>query len=161
TAAHPGGEVRGQLVPPGNIPQIGILADNPAGVPQGKFWAYNDYFPRTATVATGTSVSFSMLGFHTATILPTGTTVSADMAAAGVAKNDTDDTGRNPNGTTHTEFNVPGLLPAGQSQTCGTVVEPCVFDGSAVVSTGAPLAGPVDGFTVKVTANPGTYLFHC
>jgi plastocyanin len=83
------------------------------------------------------------------------------MADGGVAKNDADDTGRNPNGTTHTEFNLPAVFPAGQSQTCGTVVEPCIFDGSSVVSSGAPLAGPIDGFTVKITANPGTYIFHC
>ncbi|HEX2398661.1 MAG TPA: CHRD domain-containing protein, partial [Mycobacterium sp.] len=87
TAAHPGGEVRGQLVPPGNIPQIAIIADRPQSVPKGHFWTFNDYFPRTATVATGTSVSFSMFGFHTGTLLPTGTTVAADMANGGVAKN--------------------------------------------------------------------------
>ena len=70
--------------------------------------------------------------------------------------------GRNPNGTTHTEFNFRRLLPAGQSQTCGTIVEPCVFDGSSVVSIGCATGGPtLDGFTVKVTANPGNYIFHC
>src|SRR5207302_8323414 len=61
---------------------------------------------------------------------------------------------------------MPGRLPAGPPRTCGTVVEPGVFDGSAVVSgsaltAGPPPSGPPPGFTVKITANPGTYAFHC
>ena len=84
TAAHPGGEIRGQLVPAANIPQFTILADNPAGVPAGKFWAFNDYFPRVATIASGTTISFAILGFHTATLLPAGMTAKQDMTAAGL-----------------------------------------------------------------------------
>jgi plastocyanin len=78
----------------------------------------------------------------------------------GIAVDDTDDAGLNPNGTTHSAFNVPALLPT--SFTCGPVPAPaCDFNGSSVVSSGAPLAGPPAPFVVHVSATPGTYIFTC
>ena len=93
TAAHPGGEVRGQLVPPGNIPQIAIIADSPQSVPAGHLWAFNDYFPRTATVATGTSVTFGIAGLpHRRRSCRPARPSRRTWQPAGVAKNDADDT---------------------------------------------------------------------
>ena len=48
------------------------------------------------------------------------------------------------------------------AQGCGTPDAPCVFDGTAIVSMGAPLnPGPPAPFFVTVTAPVGTYVFHC
>ena len=141
-------------------PQFTITADRAAAVPTGHRWAFNDFFPRTATIATGSSLQFTTEGFHTATLLPASWSVAADNDVNGIASVDIDDTARNPNGTIKTIENIPALLPV-PVQGCGTVDAPCVFDGSGVVSMGAPLAGPPAPFTVTVTAPPGTYQFHC
>lgn len=134
-----------------------IMADMPSAVPAGHQWAFNDYFPRTFTVAQGNTVDFALLGFHTATLLPTGTTPSADEVAAGILTTDADDSAPNPNGTTHTELHQAALMPT--SFTCGSNAVPCAFDGSTTVSSGVP-SGPAP-FAVHVTAPTGTYAFHC
>lgn len=161
TAAHPGGEIRGQLVPAANIPQFTILVDSPQSVPSGHFWEFNDYFPRSATVANGTTISFTIQGFHTATLLPAGMTQAQDNATAGVVARDADDTMPNPNGTTHIVFNFGALAPVGPTPTCGTILEPCVFDGSKPVSSGVPMAPSTPPFAVKINAPAGSYIFHC
>lgn len=136
-----------------------IQADQPAAVPAGHLWAFNDFFPRSATVAQGQTIGFAIEGFHTATLLPAGDTVSADLRANGVARAD-DDIAANPNGTSHVALNIPGLLPT--SFACGSAANPCPFNGSSVVSSGAPLSGPPAGpFWVHVSAAPGTYSFLC
>ncbi|MGE5156191.1 MAG: hypothetical protein ACM3JP_01700, partial [Betaproteobacteria bacterium] len=62
--------------------------------------------------------------------------------------------------TSHVAINIPAVLPT--SFACGGASNPCTFDGSSVVSSGAPLAGPpADPFMVTVTAKPGTYQFLC
>jgi plastocyanin len=136
-----------------------ITADMPSAVPAGRFWSFNDFFPRTLAVPTGTNVTFVNQGFHTFTLLPAGVTARQDEHTNGVAINDTDDSGRNLNGSTHSEFNVAALGPT--SVACGSPTHPCGFDGSAVVSSGAPLAGPPAPFVVHVSAAPGSYVFHC
>ncbi len=137
-----------------------VTADQPSAVPAGRLWSFNDFFPRTVTVRTGTDLQFINEGFHTFTVLPAGDTAKADSLANGVTLDDTDDTGLNPNGTTHSELNLPALGPT--SFTCGPTPAPaCDFDGSSVVSSGAPLAGPPAPFVVHVTASPGTYVFVC
>jgi plastocyanin len=141
-------------------PQFTITADRAAAIPAGHKWSFDDFFPRTATIATGSSFQFTNEGFHTATLLPANWSVAADNDVNGVIAADIDDTALNPNGTIKTSFNLPAVLPF-PAQGCGTADAPCVFDGSGVVSMGAPLAGPPTPFVVTVTAPPGTYNFHC
>jgi plastocyanin len=138
---------------------VTITADMPSAAPAGRLWSFNDFFPRTVRVTTGTDIQFINQGFHTFTVLPAGVTGKQDWHAHGVAKDDTDDSGLNPNGTTHSVFNVAALGPT--SVTCGSSAVPCGFDGSSVVSSGAPLAGPPAPFVLHVSAAPGSYVFVC
>ena len=135
-----------------------VTADQQSAVPAGRLWGFNDFFPRTVTVQTGTDIQFNNQGFHTFTVLAAGTSAWQDEHANGLALDDTDDTGLNPNGTTHAELNQPALNPT--SLTCGSAATPCAFDGHSVVSSGAP-AGPPAPFFVHVSAAPGTYVFVC
>jgi plastocyanin len=136
-----------------------VTADMPAAVPAGHTWAYNDFFPRHLNVVSGQTIGFAVEGFHTATLLPQGTTSASDLKHQGIGAAD-DDTTPNPNGTSHIAVNIPALMPT--STTCGTAASPCAFDGTSIVSSGAPLGGPPAGpFMVTVTAPAGTYEFHC
>ena len=152
----------GQLVlaaPVGATPPAAtVTADMPAAAPAGRLWTFNDFFPRTVTVRTGTDLQFINQGFHTFTVLPVGATPEPDWRANGIGKDDTDDTTLNPNGTTKTEFNVPALSPT--SSACGAPAAPCDFNGSSTVSSGAPF-GPPGPFVVHVSAAPGLYFFVC
>jgi plastocyanin len=141
-------------------PQFTITADRVAAVPAGHRWAFNDFFPRTATIETGGTFQFTNEGFHTATLLPPSWSEAADNDVNGIASADIDDSARNRNGTTKGLENIPAALPV-PAQGCGTADAPCTFDGTGVVSMGAPLAGPPAPFVVTVTAPPGTYTFHC
>jgi plastocyanin len=162
TAAHPGGEIRGQLYDGSGPQSYVIAADAPEAVPAGHLWAYNDYFPRSLTVAQGSTISFAIKGFHTGTLLPAGMTAHQDNTGANAAfVDDTDDTARNPNGTTPVVFNVPALLPALPTSTCGSAAEPCRFDGTQIVGEGAPLGPPTDPTQIRIDAPSGTYIFHC
>jgi hypothetical protein len=93
-----------------------ITADQPAAVPAGHLWAFNDFFPRSLTVHKGQTIQVVLEGFHTATFLPKGWSAAADLRANGLLTADADDTTRNPGGQTHTQVRVPALLPT--SQTC-------------------------------------------
>jgi plastocyanin len=138
---------------------VTITADMPSAVPAGRFWAFNDFFPRHVSVRTGSDIEFVNQGFHTFTILPAGVTAKQDQHVNGIALDDADDTGLNPNGTTHSELNQTALGPT--SFTCGSSADPCGFDGTTVVSSGAPLAGPPAPFDMHVSAAPGSYVFLC
>ena len=162
TAANPGGEIRGQLVPAANIPQFTILADNPAGVPAGKFWTFNDYFPRVATIASGTTISFAILGFHTATLLPAGMTAKQDNIGSRDRRARSRMTRNRIRMARVTRNSILARrCTEGSSPTCGTILEPCVFDGSKVISSGAPNDPTAPPFAVKVNAPAGNYIFHC
>ena len=141
-------------------PLFTITADRAASVPAGHKWSFNDFFPRTATIATGGTLEFTNQGFHTATLLPLSWSVAADLDVNGIVSADLDDSALNPNGTSKALENVGNVMPI-PAQGCGTAETPCVFDGSGIVSMGAPLAGPPAPFLVTVTAPPGTYAFHC
>jgi plastocyanin len=141
-------------------PEFTITADRASAIPAGHRWAFNDFFPRSATIATGGSFQFTNEGFHTATLLPASWSVAADLDVNGIASADIDDTTLNPNGTTKMLENIAPALPV-PVQGCGTAETPCEFNGTSIVSMGAPLAGPPAPFVVKVTAPPGTYAFHC
>ena len=89
----------------------------------GSQWSFNDYFPRTATIATGGSFQFTNEGFHTATLLPPSWSVAADLDANGIVAADIDDTALNPNGTTKGLENIVPVLPV-PAQGCGTAENP-------------------------------------
>jgi plastocyanin len=143
-------------------PTFTIAADRAPAVPAGHKWAFNDFFPRSATIAQGATFAFSNGGgFHTATLLPLSWTSAADNQVSGIVAADIDDVTLNRNGTTRTLENVQNVLPVAPGG-CGTADKPCVFDGTAIVGMGAPLGPePPAPFLVTVTAAPGTYAFHC
>jgi plastocyanin len=142
-------------------PLFTITADRASAVPAGHIWAFNDFFPRAATIATGGTFQFTNEGFHTATLLPTSWSEAADLDVNGGFSADIDDSALNPNGTTKALENIGPLLPV-PAQGCGTPETPCLFDGTGIVSMGLSLAGPRPApFVVTVTAPPGTYVFHC
>ncbi len=140
-------------------PSLVVTADNPAAVPAGHNWSFNDFFPRVLSVPQGSTIGFAIEGFHTATLLPAGTTAAQDLIAHGIAQADADDTTPNLNGSSHIVEAIPNVLPIPGG--CGTATTPCAFDGSGVVSSGAPFGPPAGPFLVTVTAAPGTYVFHC
>jgi plastocyanin len=138
---------------------IVIAADMPAAVPTGHMWGFNDFFPRSLRVTQGQTIGFAIQGFHTATLLPAGVSARSDLRQNGLAAAD-EDTTPNANGTSHVAIDFASVLPT--SFTCGDAANPCSFDGSAVVSSGAPLGGPPAGpFMVTVNAAPGSYAFLC
>ena len=136
-----------------------ITADRASAIPAHHNWAFNDFFPRTISVHQGTTIQFSIQGFHTATLLPAGMSPTAARAAMGIAKADPDDTTPNPNGSVHLEENLGAVFPIPGG--CGSAAHPCSFNGTAPISSGAPLAGPMSPFRVKVTAPTGFYRFIC
>ena len=141
-------------------PPLTITADMPSAVPAGHNWGFDDFFPRTLSVPSGATIQFAIEGFHTATILPAAMTAAQDEQAAGLVASDADDSGTNPNGTTHSAFSIPATLP--QPFGCGTAPQPpCTFDGTSIVSSGVSFAPPTGPFAVQVTAGPGVYAFHC
>jgi plastocyanin len=139
--------------------KITIVADQPAAVPAGHTWGFNDFFPRSLTVHRGQTIQFVLQGFHTATLLPKGLSAATDLRTNGVAAADTDDTKLNPGGQTHSQIMIPALLPT--SPTCGSAKTPCSFTGRAVVSSGAPLGPSAGPFVVTINAPVGTYTLHC
>jgi plastocyanin len=141
-------------------PTFTITADRASAIPTGHKWSFNDFFPRSATIAQGGTVQFTTEGFHTATLLPLSWTSAADNQVSGIVAADLDDATLNKNGTTRTLENVQNVLPL-PPEGCGTADHPCTFDGTSIVSMGAPLAGPPAPFLVTITAAPGTYAFHC
>lgn len=140
-------------------PPLTITADQPAAVPTGHLWGFNDFFPRSLTVHKGQTIQFVLQGFHTATLLSKGSSAVADLKANGIAAADADDTAANPGGQTHSQIRIPAILPT--SMTCGTATHPCSFTGAAVVSSGAPLAPGGGPFVVTINAPVGVYTLLC
>ena len=136
-----------------------ITADRAAAIPAGHLWGYNDFFPRALSVHRGATIRFSIQGFHTATLLPAGMSANGVRRAGGLLTADSDDTTLNPNGSTHTEINLGAAFPSPGG--CGAAANPCTFSGAAVISSGAPLAGPIPNLNIKVTAPVGFYRFLC
>ena len=142
-----------------SAPPITITADAPGSLPAGHNWAFNDFFPRNLSVHRGQTIELAIAGFHTVTLLPAGMTSSAGIRTLGLVQADSDDTTRNINGTTHTLLNLGAGFPIPGG--CGGAATPCSFDGTAPVSTGLPLAGPVAPLDVTVNAPLGTYRYIC
>lgn len=135
-----------------------VTADRPGAVPSGHNWSFDDFFPGTFSVHTNRVVQFRIMGFHTATLLPKGMTAAQDRNLHRVEKVDLDDTTRNSNGTRKGTFDFGPLMPT--STSCGWAANPCVFNGTSILSSGASF-GPSTPLYVKVTAPAGTYQFLC
>ena len=113
-----------------------------------------------------TQINFQWAGFHTATLLPGGVDAEAWVAENAsefgdpffVALEDPDDTGLDPGSSAAkpaVKFNNSVALPS--DPTCGVApANPCSYDGSAIVSSGLPLAEDAEAFSVTVDATPGT-----
>jgi len=129
TAAHPTGELRGQLESVPSHPAYTIGA----GTPPGGTGDFTDFFPRTLTVAAGTTLRLIVGPNHTASLLPAGEGPTQDV-----------------------QPNPVVTLPAG----CGTDTNPCVFDGTTVVSAGPSSGTPAQPFVVYIGAPIGTYVIH-
>jgi plastocyanin len=136
-----------------------ITADRAAAIPTGHLWGYNDFFPRVLSIHRGATIRFSIQGFHTATLLPAGMSPTTARLTNGILTGDAEDTTPNPNGSTHTALNLGAAFPSPGG--CGSAAHPCTFSGSAVVNSGAPVAGPLPNLNVKVTAPFGFYRFLC
>ena len=141
-------------------PPLTITADQPAAVPAGHNWGFNDFFPRSLTVHKGQTIQFAIEGFHTATLLPKGMSSAADELTNGLPVADAEDTALNPSGQTHSQIRISALLPT--SMTCGTAAKPCSFNGASVLNSGVYLGtGAPPPFVVTINAPVGTYAFHC
>lgn len=129
TAAHPAGELRGQLQLVTDHPAFTITAGSPPGGTRD----YDDFFPRSLTVPTGSIVTLVVTGQHTATLLPAGQSPIGDVVPVPAASS-----------------------PAG----CGTQPNPCVFDGTSPVSEGPGALGRPSTMVIQITAPAGTYALH-
>ncbi|MGH2773973.1 MAG: hypothetical protein ACRDJT_00880 [Actinomycetota bacterium] len=108
------------------------------------------YGPNTLRVHDGTQVEFQLRGFHTATLMPANVDGDewAKDNAGGIDKpfslpsTDPDDSAY--------KFNNQTIFPSDPA--CGTATNPCSYDGSAVVNSGAFIDDPnfsvtIDGAT--------------
>src|SRR5664279_573175 len=136
-----------------------IVSGPEAAIPAGHDWGFNDFFPRTVSVHSGATIQFSIQGFHTATLMPAGVSATAARVSIGLVKADGDDTTPNLNGSPHLLENLVAAFPMPGG--CGSSGHPCAFNGTAPVSSGAPVSGPLPVFNVKVTAPVGFYRFLC
>ena len=136
---------------------VGVDAPTPAG----HNIQYVDYFPRSGlTVNPGQVIDFtwdpglSPDSFHSATLLASGHTIQSDLAANPVVEPEENNTESTPLFTPFTTF-------APSDFSCGDSANPCSFDGTADLSSGATGAG--SDFFVKVANSTasGTYTFHC
>lgn len=99
----------------------------------------------------GATVEFILRGFHTATLMPAN--VDGDLWAAqnaggidkpfSLASSDPDDSAY--------KFNNQSIFPS--DPTCGASDNPCSYDGSAVVNSGAFVDSP--RFSVTIDGSPG------
>ena len=99
----------------------------------------------------GTTIRFILRGFHTATLMPAN--VDGDVWAAqnaggidkpfSLASSDPDDSAY--------KFNNQAIFPS--DPTCGTATNPCSYDGSAVVNSGAFVDSP--RFSVTIDGSLG------
>jgi plastocyanin len=99
----------------------------------------------------GTTIRFTLAGFHTATLMPANVDGDnwADQNTGGVdkpfslASSDPDDSAY--------KFNNQAIFPS--DPTCGTAANPCDYDGSTVVNSGAFVDDPQ--FSVTIDGSPG------
>jgi plastocyanin len=129
--------------------------------PSGHDFEYVDFFPRSGVkIHSGDVVDFGWAsspdGFHTATLLKTGETPAQAWVAHVLAAPDADDS------AAQLQFNPsitnPTHPPAGSGApgACGSVAKPCVYNGSAELSSGANGSDGKTHFFVKVNVPAGT-----
>ena len=120
------------------------------------------FYAPALNVEKGTSVGFNIQGFHTATLLPADTDVHGWVAtnAGGIGKPysllapDADDNTEAGGTTGQPSLKANNAALLSSDPTCGTPDNPCDYDGSAVVNSGAPF-GPGEPFSVTIDAQPG------
>ena len=112
--------------------------------------------PDTITVHQGDRITFDFRGFHTATMLPSGTSPDdwfADNTSTtgpfGFAAADPDD------GAGAFKDNFPAVVTPSQQNCGGEGQTPCSYTGDDVLNSGAPFELP-GTFTVTVNSEPGT-----
>lgn len=115
------------------------------------------FFPGEMDAHRGDTLRFTSDGFHSATFMPANvdpdqwvaenTTAFNDPFAATVADPD--------EGPKAAKFGLGAFLPTDFS--CGTPGNPCIVDGTGVVNSGLPIAGPLD-FSATLDVAPGTTL---
>jgi plastocyanin len=143
-------------------------------VPAGHNWEYTDYFPRGLPVHTGViaangdCIDFKYTapqanvdnGFHTATLLTTSENLSNTnpWADTPFAKPETD-------GGEGGLLTNPAVFFPSSVAPCGDAGNPCVYNGSSRLNSGAPIQGPLNGtgdFVVKLAVgNSPTVTFVC
>lgn len=109
------------------------------------------FYAPTLRVHDGTIAEFVLRGFHTATLMPANVDGDqwADANAGGVDKpfslpsTDPDDSAY--------KFNNQTIFPSDPS--CGAAANPCSYDGSTVVNSGAFVDSP--RFSVEINGSPG------
>lgn len=107
----------------------------------------------TLSVHKGDTLNFQFRGFHTATLLPEG--INAEDWRAQHTGRGGDFSLVQPDGDDSPpafQFNKAVLFPTDPS--CGTSGNPCTYNGSALVSSGAPIN--INSFSVTINANPGS-----
>ena len=116
------------------------------------------FFPSTIDVHQGDVLHFTSDSFHTATLLPVGAgpvewfdaNATGDAPYA-ILQRDKDD------GARAYVFSTPVALPT--DPTCGGPSQPiCSFDGTSVLNSGIPLAGPME-MSVSVDVAPGNTIY--
>lgn len=138
---------------PRTIP-IGVDHSTPAG----HNFEYVDYFPRSGvTVHAGDVLDFAWStdpdGLHTATLLKTGETPSQAWTNEPLATLDSDD---GPG-----QLQINPAIGAPTNPTCGGAVNPCPFDGTSDLNSGAIPTDTNGHFLVRIAAPTGTYNYVC
>lgn len=135
---------------------IGVDAANPSG---GHNFEYVDYFPRghvlstdpQAVVGNGATLHFQYQGgpdgLHTATLIPTGESPGQAWASRPLVTFDGD------NGEAHPILNPDAAFPSGA---CGSADNPCTYDGTNTVNSGALPAFAGTDFYVRINLPTST-----
>jgi len=142
--------------------------------PAGEPWSFLRLFPGgTLKVHQGDTVDAAWAGVgtpHTATAIPAGNANAwrANNQGPGGPVNPATYPWalQVPDGTVggdDAEIDVNPAVAAPSDPSCGTSLNPCGFDGTAVVSSGLQFSNPTDqpNFFVSVTAPVGRYSFLC
>jgi plastocyanin len=128
--------------------------------PVGHNFEYVDFFPRSSVkIHTGDVIDFGWAatpdGLHTATLLKNGESPGHAWASHILAASDADDGAQlqlNPT------IGAPTHPPAGSGApgACGSAAQPCVYNGSADLNSGASPTNGATHFFVKVNVPAGT-----
>jgi plastocyanin len=127
--------------------------------PANHDFEYVDFFPRAGIrLHAGDVFDFGWAqapdGLHTSTLLKTGETVAQGLQEFPLVVPDTDDPGG------QLQFNPAVLFPT--SPTCGTAANPCTYDGTSSLNSGAVPTDGTSQFFARITAPAGsTVTFMC